>query len=494
MIIPRIYISAAHKSSGKTTLSLGLCAALTRLGHNIQPFKKGPDYIDPLWLGAASQATCYNLDFNTMSDEEVLHMLDTKSTGKDVALIEGNMGLYDGTDLKGANSNASLAKLTNTPVILVIDAQGVTRGVAPLLLGYQAFDSDIDIAGVIFNKVAGARHQKKLINVTEHYTNIPVLGCVKRSKDLILVERHLGLMPYNESDKATTKISLIADRVQEQIDLNNVLAVSKQAKKISDYNFSNIETNISVSTPNPSPPETKLKIGLCKDASFGFYYADDIKALKQAGAEIVTINTLHDQELPEIDALFIGGGFPETQMHALSDNKPMRSSIYNAIESGMPVYAECGGLMYLSESLSWDAEFPGRTFPMVGIIPAKTIMQKKPQGRGYVKLKPTKNMPWFDESEKPLRNTISAHEFHYSRLEDTQGKLTQKGSFAYAVECGFGIDGEHDGWLYKNLLASYSHMRDTSKYHWAKRFVAFIHHINRHANKITEKEQRTTCL
>ncbi len=495
MIIPRIYISAAHKSSGKTTLSLGLCAALTRLGHRIQPFKKGPDYIDPLWLGAASQNTCYNLDFNTMSRDEILHKLASKSCHqeghKDMVLIEGNMGLYDDIYLEGTTSNASMAKLTQTPIILVIDTQGITRGVAPLLLGYKAFDPDITIAGVIFNKVAGARHQKKLVDVTEHYTDIPVLGCIARSKDMILVERHLGLMPYNENNKASAKISLIADRVQEQVDLEKVLALSKQVSKIPDYHFSNSKANAPAPNSNPNPERTpaRLKIGLCKDASFGFYYADDIEALEQAGAEIVIINTLHDQALPEIDGLFIGGGFPETHMQALSDNKSMRHSIYNAIESGMPVYAECGGLMYLTESLSWDAKFPGKTFPMVGTIPAKTVMQQKPQGRGYVKLKTTNNLSWPEESgitqgntqgntqSNTQSNTISAHEFHYSRLEDAQGKLTQKGSFAYAVERGFGIDGQHDGWLYKNLLASYSHMRDTSKYHWARRFVAFIHQV-----------------
>ncbi|MEE9302635.1 MAG: cobyrinate a,c-diamide synthase [Thiotrichaceae bacterium] len=474
MTLPRIYISAAHKSSGKTTLSLGLCAALTRLGHSIQPLKKGPDYIDPLWLGAASQAICYNLDFNTMSNDEILHMLESKSTGKNMTLIEGNMGLYDGTDLKGTNSNASMAKLTHTPVILVIDAQGVTRGVAPLLLGYASFDPDIHIAGVIFNKVAGDRHEQKLIAVTEHYSDIPVLGCVRRSSDLILVERHLGLMPYNESNKASAKIELIADRVENQVDIEKILLISKQAPELPKYQSSPTLNSTTSATKTATQSDTKtatpsdrITIGICRDESFGFYYADDLEALTSAGAELITINTLRDNELPMIDALFIGGGFPETQMHALSKNTSMRKSIYNAIESGMPVYAECGGLMYLSESISWGED----SCEMVGIIPATTMMADTPKGRGYVELRETDNMKWPNDSSA---RHIAAHEFHYSRLEDKQGQLTQKGTFAYAVERGYGIDGEHDGWLYKNLLASYSHMRDTSKYHWAKRFVRFI--------------------
>lgn len=458
MNLPRIYISAAHKSSGKTTLSLGLCAALSRMGKKVQPFKKGPDYIDPLWLGAASNNACYNLDFNTMTHDEIACMLEQKSRNKDIVLIEGNKGLYDGVALDGSTSNAAMAVVTKTPVVLVIDAQGVTRGVAPLLLGYQSFDSAIHIAGVIFNKVGGVRHENKLREVTEHYTDIPVLGCVQKSDDLILTERHLGLMPYNETDKALGRINLIADRIQEQVDLEQFLAVAATAPECPDYNYERL----------PYPQGEKVRIGVCRDASFGFYYTDDLEALEQSGAELIMINTLTDAELPKLDGLFIGGGFPETQMDKLSTNQSMRQSIHDAIEAGLPVYAECGGLMYLSESVEWHR----KTYPMVGVIPAPTKMYEKPQGRGYVKLSETSEMPW---PEYGVGNSvISAHEFHYSKLEDLQGKLTQKGRFAYCVERGYGIDGQHDGWLYNNLLASYSHMRDTSKYHWAERFVEFI--------------------
>jgi cobyrinic acid a,c-diamide synthase len=460
MTIPRIYISAAHKSSGKTTLTVGLCAALTRLGHTIQPLKKGPDYIDPLWLGAASNNTCYNLDFNTMTNDEILYQLDSRCADKDMVVIEGNKGLYDGTDLEGANSNAGMAKLINTPVILVIDVQGVTRGVAPLLLGYQDFDRNLNIAGVIFNKVAGDRHERKLVAVTEHYTDLDVIGSVRRSKDLILVERHLGLMPYNESGRALAKINAIADKVEDQVDLEKILEISKQAKALPDYNFSANHTAPSLKSP-------VYKIGLCRDALFGFYYADDLEALEQAGAKLIVIDTLHDKELPQIDGLFIGGGFPEIKMKALSDNKSLRQSIYQAIEAGLPTYAECGGLMYLSQSISWYDE----SYEMVGIIPAKTTMHLKPQGRGYVRLRQTNEMRWPAGTSEKI---ISAHEFHYSKLEDEHGDLVKNGSFAYKVERGFGIDGEHDGWSYKNLLASYSHMRNTSKYQWARHFIAFI--------------------
>ena len=497
MTIPRIYISAAHKSSGKTTLSLGICAALTRQGHRIQPLKKGPDYIDPLWLGAASAATCYNLDFNTMSHEEIQQLMTAKCIGKDMAVIEGNKGLYDGVELDGSNSNAAMAKLIDAPVILVLDAQGMTRGVAPLLLGYQAFDKDITIAGVIFNKIGGVRHERKLLEITQYYTDIPVLGAVEKSNDMFLVERHLGLMPYNETKKAKAHVAKIADRVQEQVDLQRLLKISRLVTDQQDYNFpaprakpekepelpaiSAIESTIR-STVSVKQPVT---IGICRDAAFGFYYTDDLEALEQQGAKLVNINTLHDKSLPEIDALFIGGGFPETHMQALSANESMLCSIHDAIESGMPVYAECGGLMYLSESISWQE----KSFPMVGVVPAQTMMHEKPQGRGYVVLREESAMPWPRNTSATL---IPAHEFHYSTLTDKQGKLTQKGSFAYAVERGVGIDGKHDGWLYKNLLASYSHLRDTRKNHWAERFVRYIQHHKFDRNKGQESKVMIT--
>lgn len=456
MKLPRIYISAAHKSSGKTTLSLGICRALSNRGKVVQPFKKGPDYIDPLWLGAASNGKCYNLDFNTMTKVEIATLMSSKAQGADIAVIEGNKGLYDGLDLDGSTSNAAMAKLTDSPVILVIDAQGTTRGVAPLLLGYQQFDKAVNIAGVIFNKVGGLRHQRKLVEITEHYTDIPVLGCVQRSDDLLLTERHLGLMPYNESERASGLIAAIADQVADQVNLDQLLAIGESAADLSAVN-----TSVQSST------YAGLKIAIFRDASFGFYYEDDLVAFQQAGVELVFVNALEDKALPSVDGVFIGGGFPETQIQSLSANISMRTSLKQAIEAGMPVYAECGGLMYLSESISWQ----GETKPMVGIIPAPVTLSKRPQGRGYVSLAPKDTMPW---NIKGSSAVIAGHEFHYSQLVDSEQKLLQKGAFAYNVVRGYGIDGKHDGWVYKNLLASYAHMRDTQQFHWVAYFLQFI--------------------
>jgi len=455
--MPRLLISAAHKSSGKTTVSLGLCAALAERGLVVQPFKKGPDYIDPMWLGQAAGRPCHNLDFYCMSHEEILAAVGRYSVDADITLIEGNKGLYDGLDLDGSNSNAALATLTHTPVILVLDARGMTRGIAPLILGYQAFDPAVRIAGIILNQLGGSRHEAKLRSVIEHYTEVPVIGGVHRNQAMTIDERHLGLIPSNESSTADRKIIEIRDRISEQVDLDRLLAVA--GHDVLDFPSS------------PGVPETatpRVRIGIAHDAAFGFYYPDDLVALKQAGAELVYFNTLTDTALPAIDGLFIGGGFPESHMEKLESNAALRKHIRMAITSGLPSYSECGGLMYLTRRLTWNDKHAD----MVGVIPADTIMHDRPQGRGYVRLRETAHAPWPSANPPGI---FAAHEFHYSSLQNVSETL----KFAYEVQRGFGIDGRHDGIVINNLLACYSHMRDTQQHHWAQRFVAFVRrHLN----------------
>ncbi|QTR47206.1 cobyrinate a,c-diamide synthase [Thiothrix litoralis] len=461
----RIFISATHKSSGKTTVSIGLCAALRAQGSIVQPFKKGPDYIDPLWLGAASGRACHNLDFNTMTPGEIIQTVQRYSLNTDIALIEANKGLYDGMALDGSDSNAAIAKLTRSPVVLVVDTRGMTRGIAPLLLGYQAFDHDINIAGIIFNRVGGARHAAKLRESVEYHTDINVLGAVQNNPEMEIEERHLGLMPSNESGEAEAQIARIRDLVAEQVDLDLLRGIAATAEEgVCNTPLPSDRRGV-LHTPSS---HSLLRIGICQDPAFGFYYPGDLEALQQAGAELVPVNTLTDTALPDIDGLFIGGGFPETHMQQLAANVAMRESIRTAIDNGLPTYAECGGLMYLSRSLVWN----GQQAAMVGIIPGDAVMHPKPQGRGYVKLQETADMPWPGGN---MTHTINAHEFHYSRLEN----LTATGKFAYRMQRGTGIDGQHDGWIYRHLLASYTHMRDTSQFHWAQRFVAFIRQTTR---------------
>ena len=454
----QLFISAAHKSSGKTTLSIGLCAALRSKGLLVQPFKKGPDYIDPMWLTRAAGRDCHNLDFHTMSRAEILRTVGRHGQDADVCLVEGNKGLYDGLDLDGSNSNAALATLLGAPVILVIDAQGMTRGIAPLILGYQAFDPEIRIAGVILNQLGGRRHEAKLRAVIEHYTDVPVIGAVQRDPTLQIQERHLGLIPSNEAQAVAAQIHTMAAAVAEQVDLDKLMAIAGSAPLPAFEAMA-----------EPVPPVPDLRIGIARDAAFGFYYPGDLEAFGKAGAELVPIDTLTDAQLPAIDGLFIGGGFPETQMQALAANASLRSSIKQAIDDGLPVYAECGGLMYLTRSLSWH----GERCAMVGAIPADTVMHARPQGRGYVRLAETADMPW---RGGPQGVEIPAHEFHYSALENLEGDFR----YAYEVKRGTGINGRHDGLVHRNLLACYSHLRDVEGNHWVRRFVEFV---RRHREK-----------
>jgi cobyrinic acid a,c-diamide synthase len=483
----RLLISAAHKSSGKTTLSIGLCAALHQRGLAVQPFKKGPDFIDPMWLSLATGRDCHNLDFFLMGREEILRTFSTRSRGADISLIEGNKGLYDGLSLDGSNSNAALATLLQTPVVLVIDARGMTRGIAPLILGYQAFDKDIRIAGVILNQLGGSRHEAKLRAVIEHYTDIPVLGAVHRDDRLTIVERHLGLMPSNEATEARARIDAIASLVAGSVDLDRLLAVSADAPALAvpaipepalsqpspASGRGDSEDIAKEPSPRPLPlrgrgdsEENPIKIGIARDAAFAFYYPGDLEALRAAGAELIPINTLQDKKLPEVDALLIGGGFPEVFMTQLEANASLRHQIRLAIETGLPAYAECGGLMYLSRSLSWN----GKRCEMAGVIPGDVVMHDRPMGRGYVVLRETGQGLWPATPTGQAPAEIRAHEFHYSTLEN----LAPDTVYAYEVLRGTGIDGKHDGIVHKNLFACYAHLRDLENNHWARRFVEFV--------------------
>ncbi|MDH5577925.1 MAG: cobyrinate a,c-diamide synthase [Betaproteobacteria bacterium] len=455
----RLFISAAHKSSGKTTLCIGLAAALRARGEAVQPFKKGPDYIDPLWLGLAAGRPCYNLDPYLSGAEELRAEFARRMQGATLGLVEGNKGLYDGLALDGSNSNAALAALLGTPVVLVIDARGMTRGIAPLILGFQAFDPSIRIAGVILNQLGGARHEAKLRAVIAHYTGVPVLGAVQYDERLTIVERHLGLVPSNEADAARARVEAIAARIASQVDLDALLAVARSAGPL----------EVPAARQARRLDKPALRLGIARDAAFGFYYPGDLEALRAAGAELVPFDALRDMRLPAVDALFIGGGFPETHMDALAANAEMRAAVRDAIEAGMPAYAECGGLMYLARSIEWN----GRRAEMAGVLPADIVMHARPVGRGYVHLRETGRAPW------PARpaGLIRAHEFHYSSVENLGSGL----EFAYDVERGHGIDGRHDGIVYKNLLASYAHLRDVAGHHWAARFVEFAATAAAHA-------------
>ena len=451
-----LYLSAAHKSSGKTTVSVGLAAALNRRGLKVRTFKKGPDYIDPLWLQKATGSPCYNLDFNTQSHDEIKQMFARHLAGADIGLIEGNKGLYDGVALDGHDSNAALAVLLGAPVVLVIDVTGITRGIAPLLMGYSAFDAEVNIAGVIFNKVAGSRQESKLRASVQQYTDLEVAGSIPRNDSLLAPERHLGLLPPDESDRAGERISELADIIENSVDIDHLLEISRKATLP-------VVTAMRRTTGQNDP---KVRIGIARDSAFGFYYADDLDALREAGADLLFFNSLKDAVLPDVDGVFLGGGFPETHMPALEANAGLRADIRQKARNGLPVYAECGGMMYLAERIEWN----GESADMVGFIPGVVQMHDKPRGRGLVRLKETGHGKW----SKALRDgepaILTAHEFHYASLTG----LPEDTLFAHEVLRGYGIDGAHDGIVRNNVQAGFCHHRTTAGNDWAVRFVDFV--------------------
>ncbi len=263
-------------------------------GLTVQPYKKGPDYIDPLWLARAAGRHCINLDFFTMSPAEIQSRFSARSMASDVCLIEGNKGLYDGLDVEGADSNAALAKLLSVPVVLVIDTQGMTRGIAPLIGGYLNFDSDIDIRGVILNKVGGSRHERKLRAALERYTDTEVLGAIGRDRALEIPERHLGLIPANESVDADKTIARLARAVSDGVDIDRLIEVTETGN-----------TPMSGASTTAHVPQSDVRIAFARDAAFNFYYQDDLEAFAEAGAELVPFDTLKDTRLPSVDGLFI---------------------------------------------------------------------------------------------------------------------------------------------------------------------------------------------
>ncbi|MBC6958684.1 MAG: cobyrinate a,c-diamide synthase [Lautropia sp.] len=462
----RWLVSAAHRSSGKTTVSIGLCAALRRRGLSVQPFKKGPDYIDPMWLTLAAGRACRNLDPHLAGPGEIEAAFLRHAHRADASLVEGNLGLHDGMAADGSDSNAALACRLGLPAVLVLDTRGTARGIAPLVLGYQAFEPRLRIAGVILNRVGGARHERRLREALERYTDVPVLGAIGENPRLAIVERHLGLVPGNEAQDAARIVETLAEAVAAGVDLDALLAATAtHVAEPEPHAASPLVAGPSTAAlPAAALPadEAPLRIGIARDEAFGFYYVDDLEALQAAGAELVPFDTLRDAAPPEVDGLFIGGGFPETLAARLAANHTLRSALRERIEAGLPVYAECGGLMYLARSIRWH----GERHEMVGAIPADVVMHERAVGRGYVTLRETDAFPW---PGGPVA-TVHGHEFHHSGLENVAPGLRH----AYRVVRGHGIDGSYDGIVHRNVLASYAHLRSVGGNRWPQRFVQFV--------------------
>ena len=416
-----------------------------------------------MWLARASGRPCINLDFYTMSSTEIEKLYRKYSRDADVVVVEGNKGLHDGLDTDGSNSNAALANLLDLPVILLVDTIGITRGIAPLLHGYETFDRKVRFAGIVLNKVGGPRHEQKLRDAITYYSDIPVLGAIHRSEDMEIDERHIGLTPSNEDQQAQARIQTIAGVISKSVNIDEILKLTRQVKRPDPLVYSE----------SPVDPGVRVRIGVARDVAFGFYYPDDLELMNRLGAKVLFFDTLRDKALPDVDALFIGGGFPELYLDELSGNTGMKGEIRQFIDSGKPVYAECGGLMYLCRNITCD----GVTRPMVGALSANVRMQSRPVGRGYVQLRETGQHPWpVLGQEAPA--VLPAHEFHYSQLDG----LGDNAVFAYEVLRGVGITDRFDGLVHKNTLATYTHHRNVGHNRWVERFVAHIVRCNSERN------------
>ncbi len=449
---PRLVIAAMRGGAGKTLISLGLVAAWRRYqGLRLVPFKKGPDYIDAGWLAMAAQQPCYNLDPFLMTADQMLRSFIQRSHRGDGSLIEGNRGLYDGVDIRGSFSTAELAKLLRAPVILIVDATKVTRTAAAQVLGCLQLDPEVRIAGVLLNQVSGKRHEAVLRGAIEHYCGVPVLGVLPRQQYNFFPERHLGLVPAQESKSVPEALAFAAKQMNDHVDLASLWEVAKTAEPLG-------QPLLQGATPESRQPAEPVVIGVIRDAAFQFYYPENLEALEERGAVIKELSSFDSHALPPLDAVYIGGGFPETHLDVLAQNAPFRTSLRREIERGLPVYAECGGLMFLCRGIYHQQN----TYPMTGLFPFDVVLERKPQGHGYTVMECVRDNPFFARGA-----VFKGHEFHYSRIVGNESALP----YIFRLRKGHGIVAGWDGICYKNALASYSHIHAVGNAGWAEAMV-----------------------
>ncbi|OCL26139.1 cobyrinic acid a,c-diamide synthase [Orenia metallireducens] len=448
---PRIVIAGTQSGVGKTTVAIGLMAALTKQGYQVQPYKVGPDYIDPGFHTLVTGSSSRNLDSYLLGEDGVKESFFNSAQSADISIIEGVMGLFDGKQgQKDKGSTADVAKILDAPVILVLDVKKMARSAAALAYGYKNFDPNLNVVGVVLNNVGSDRHYSMVKEAIEDEVGLKLLGYLPRQKELSLPERHLGLVPTTESKELRVFIDKLTELMEEYIDLEEVISLSN--------NLSNIELKsrkLFIKT-NKYP----VTLGVAYDEAFNFYYPDNLDILESLGAKLKFFSPLKDKKLPKVDGLYIGGGFPESFLSDLSENRSMKESIYQQIKAGLPAYAECGGLMYLTEGIN---NFDGSFFSMVGVIPAQIKMENRLQAMGYVKAVATKDNLLLKSGEE-----IIGHEFHYSKLIN----LLEDNNYAYQLFGGKGADGRYEGIVADNLLASYLHLHFGSNLEMVKRFLA----------------------
>ena len=450
---PGIVVAALRGGSGKTIFSVGILAALRSLGRSVAPFKKGPDYIDAGWLAMAAGRPCYNLDTFLIDRDVILGSYHTHTRNCDFSIIEGNRGLYDCIDTKGETSTAELAKLLGLPVVLCLDATKTTRTMAAVMQGIVAFDTDVHIGGVVLNRVAGARHQSILTRSIEEYTGVPVLGAVPKLRKQGFPERHMGLVPTPEHNWAKPAIDAIRDVAEQHLDLERIQTLAETAAPVSRSDRSVPPLSIT------NHPKGGPCIGILKDSAFQFYYPENLEALEAAGAKLVYTSPLTDSHIPPVDGLYIGGGFPETHAQELEANKTFRDELKHLAADGLPIYAECGGLMYLGEKL----HLKEADFDMAGVLPAVFGFSNRPQGHGYTIVRVDTETPYF-----PKGTTLLGHEFHYSSVIEWKGSREK---LAFSMQRGTGFFQGKDGICVNNVLATYTHIHALGTPGWAPALV-----------------------
>ncbi len=479
--ISRVLVGAVQGRSGKTTVTLGLLRALRDRGLAVQAFKKGPDYIDASWMTFASGRPCRNLDLFMMGEKGVREVFLAGSRDADIRVVEGSMGLFDGLDVDGSCSSAEVAALLRTPVLLVVNCTRLTRSAAALVNGVVGFDPRVRIGGVILNQVARERHASILTQSIERYCDVPVLGLLPKSERVAIPDRHLGLIPAGEQDALRERVASLGELARENIDLDRLLEIAGSAEPFAPES-EQPPAEESVRCACRAGAETRaggrrgaaaaenaareaaarmerVRIGVFRDRAFSFYYPENLEALEAAGAELVPVDSMQDPRLPALDALYIGGGFPEVMAEEIGRNRSLMRQVRERIEDGLPVYAECGGLMYLSRAIRLD---DGRRYAMAGVFPCEVQMEKKPQGLGYTVQRVLPGNPFFAEG-----TLVRGHEFHHSRLLDAED-LT----YGFATLRGKGVGGGFDGLMYQNTLAAYHHLHVSAAPEWAERMVA----------------------
>ena len=444
---PRLVIAGMSGDGGKTLVSLGLGRALTDRGRTVQAFKKGPDYIDAAWLTAATGRPCRNLDPYLM-EESAIGRAVAAGAGADFYLVEGNRGLFDGVDASGSHSTATLAKLLGAPVVLVVNVTKTTRTAAAAVLGCKHLDPDLDLAGVILNRVGTSRQERVIREAVETATGVEVIGAIPRLRgEEPLPDRHLGLVTAAEHPRRDRAIARAAEVVKENLDLDLVERVAGRAH------------DVSLDVADIRPGRTRVTIGYFSDQAFSFYYPENLETLEAAGARLVAVSPSADPALPDVDALYIGGGFPEVHASSLVDNRAFAESVKTRVVGGMPVYAECGGLMYLARELRVN----GVAHPMAGVLDLVVEHTDRPQGHGYETVVVDRPNAFFPDGVE-----LRGHEFHYSRVV-SGSDLSRT---VCSVSRGTGTGESRDGIVVGNVWASYLHIHASATPDWAAGFLA----------------------